>query len=43
MLYIIAGRLTLEVDGERYQAETGDAVVFGADRDHRYAMVALPR
>jgi transcriptional regulator with XRE-family HTH domain len=37
MLYIIAGRLTLEVDGERYQAETGDAVVFGADRDHRYA------
>ena len=37
MLYIIAGRLTLEVDGERYQAETGDAVVFDADRDHRYA------
>jgi len=37
MLYIIAGRLTLEVDGERFQAETGDAVVFGADRDHRYA------
>jgi quercetin dioxygenase-like cupin family protein/DNA-binding XRE family transcriptional regulator len=37
MLYVIAGRLTLEVDGERYQAETGDAVVFGADRDHRYA------
>lgn len=37
MLYIVEGRLTLEVDGERRQAETGDAVVFDADRDHRYA------
>lgn len=36
MIYVITGRLTLEVGGEQYVAETGDAVVFNADGDHGY-------
>lgn len=37
MLYVIGGELTLEIEREAYRVGTGDAVVFAADRDHRYA------
>ncbi|MEU8202887.1 XRE family transcriptional regulator [Streptosporangium sp. NPDC049046] len=37
MLTVLEGRLTLSVYGKSHIAETGDAVVFSADRPHRYA------
>ncbi|WP_436760147.1 helix-turn-helix domain-containing protein [Streptosporangium sp. V21-05] len=37
MLTVLEGRLTLSVYGKSHLAETGDAVVFSADRPHRYA------
>lgn len=33
---IIEGRLTLEIDGERYTVEKGDAMRFNTDKDHVY-------
>ncbi|MGJ6962158.1 helix-turn-helix domain-containing protein [Streptosporangium sp. G11] len=37
MLTVLEGRLTLSVYGKSHVAETGDAVVFSADRPHKYA------
>ncbi|GAA2849732.1 XRE family transcriptional regulator [Streptosporangium fragile] len=37
MLTVLEGRLTLSVYGGSHTMETGDAVVFSADRPHRYA------
>ncbi|WP_030913538.1 helix-turn-helix domain-containing protein [Streptosporangium amethystogenes] len=37
MLTVLEGRLTLSVYGKSHIAEEGDAVVFNADRPHRYA------
>ncbi|MFB9676222.1 helix-turn-helix domain-containing protein [Streptosporangium vulgare] len=37
MLTVLEGRLTLSVYGKSHIAEEGDAVVFSADRPHRYA------
>ncbi|MER5645759.1 XRE family transcriptional regulator [Streptosporangium sp. NPDC002524] len=37
MLTVLEGRLTLSVYGKSHLAETGDAVVFSADRPHKYA------
>ncbi|MCU1371614.1 MAG: family transcriptional regulator [Ilumatobacteraceae bacterium] len=36
LLAVLAGTLTLEVDGEEHRVETGGAVMFDADRPHRY-------
>ena len=33
---VLAGTLTLEVDGEEHRVEAGGAVLFDADRPHRY-------
>lgn len=37
LLAVLAGTLTLEVDGAVHQVPSGGAVVFDADRPHRYA------
>ncbi|MFF3439837.1 helix-turn-helix domain-containing protein [Streptosporangium sp. NPDC002721] len=37
MLTVLEGRLTLSVYGKSHVAEVGDAVVFSADRPHKYA------
>ncbi|MGC5010942.1 helix-turn-helix domain-containing protein [Streptosporangium sp. DT93] len=37
MLTVLEGTLTLSVYGRSHTVETGDAVVFSADRPHRYA------
>lgn len=37
MLYVIEGELALDVGGERVAVAAGDAAVFAADIDHRYA------
>ncbi|WP_440101524.1 helix-turn-helix domain-containing protein [Streptosporangium sp. H16] len=37
MLTVLEGRLTLSVYGKSHIVEAGDAVVFSADRPHRYA------
>lgn len=37
MLTVLEGRLTLSVYGRSHTVEEGDAVVFSADRPHRYA------
>lgn len=37
MLYVVEGRLVLDAGGAQHIAEAGDAVVFAADQDHRYA------
>lgn len=39
-LIVTAGRLTLEVDGQRFELEQGDAIVFGADVPHAYVNVS---
>lgn len=36
LLAVLAGTLTLEVDGEEHRVEAGGAVMFDADRPHRY-------
>lgn len=36
LLAVLSGTLTLEVDGEEHRVETGGAVLFDADRPHRY-------
>lgn len=36
LLAVLAGTLTLEVDGVDHRVETGGAVLFDADRPHRY-------
>ena len=36
LLAVLAGTLTLDVDGEEHRVETGGAVLFDADRPHRY-------
>lgn len=36
LLAVLAGTLTLEVDGEEHRVETGGAVMFDADHPHRY-------
>src|SRR6478735_11319002 len=36
LLAVLAGTLTLEVDGEEHRVKTGGAVLFDADRPHRY-------
>lgn len=35
-LVVTTGRIELEVDGTRYELNTGDAIVFGADVAHAY-------
>lgn len=37
MLTVVEGRLTLSVYGKSHLVEEGDAVVFSADRPHKYA------
>ncbi|GAA2808217.1 MULTISPECIES: helix-turn-helix domain-containing protein [Nonomuraea] len=37
MLWVLSGELTLSVYGQSHAVATGDAVVFSADRPHRYA------
>ena len=37
MLTVLEGRLTLSVYGGSHVVETDDAVLFSADRPHRYA------
>jgi transcriptional regulator with XRE-family HTH domain len=36
MIQVAQGRLELEVGGETVRLDTGDSLLFGADRDHRY-------
>ena len=36
LLAVLSGTLTLEVDGEEHRVESGGAVMFDADRPHRY-------
>lgn len=36
MVYVLAGRLTLQVEDDTVQAPAGDTVVFHPDRDHEY-------
>ena len=36
LLAVLSGTLTLEVAGEEHRVETGGAVLFDADRPHRY-------
>ncbi len=36
LLAVLSGTLTLEVDGEEHRVEPGGAVLFDADRPHRY-------
>lgn len=36
LLAVLAGTLTLDVDGEEHQVQAGGAVLFDADRPHRY-------
>lgn len=37
LLTVLEGQLTLDVDGASYVMDTGDSVMFKADRSHRYA------
>jgi transcriptional regulator with XRE-family HTH domain len=37
LLYVIAGELTLAVGSEAHTLQAGDAVMFRADREHRYS------
>ena len=36
LLAVLAGTLTLDVDGQEHRVEAGGAVLFDADRPHRY-------
>lgn len=38
-LIVTAGKLTLEVDGQRFELDKGDAIVFGADVPHAYVNI----
>jgi len=40
VIHVIEGRMTVELDGERFELDQGDGMTFAADRRHAYLAVS---